>query len=119
MIATAAMAAAALVSGSGLNCALGFDALDAQMKGSPKIAPYTSGDPLLATYNDSASLSLYVITLPGHAAHPTIAKRKINGMGPGMTVDTSACGYGDPAAFERLLQHIEILNAGVRKSFGG
>jgi hypothetical protein len=119
VIAAAVIAAAALVAGSGLDCSLGVDALAAQMKALPKLQEYAGRDALLATYNDSAGLALYVVTKPGHAAHPAIAKRKINGMGPGMTIDTSACGYGDKAGFDQLMQDIDVLNAGVRKSYGG
>ena len=123
MISAAVIAAAALAvplkAGTGLDCALGIDGLTAQMRAMPKLQEYAGRDPLLATYNDSAGLALYVVTRPGHAAHPAIAKRKINGMGPGMSIDTSACGYGDKAGFDQLLNDIEILNAGVRKSYGG
>ena len=123
MIAAAVIAAGVLASplkaGSDLDCALGMDALTAQMRTLPKLQEYAARDPLLATYNDSAGLALYVVTKPGHAAHPAIAKRRINGMGPGMSIDTSACGYGDNAGFDQLLKDIDTLNAGVRKSYGG
>ena len=115
----AAVAAAPLTAGAGLDCALGYDALTARMKAAPKLQAYPSRYPLLDTYNDSAALTLYAVTREGHPAHPAFAMRKINGMGPGMAVVTSACGYGDKAGFEQLLRDIEILNAGVRKSYGG
>lgn len=118
LIAAAALAAP-LTSGTGLDCGLGVDALTAQMHALPKLQEYAGRDPLLSTYNHSAGLALYVVTKPGHAAHPAIAKRRINGMGPGMSIDTSACGYGDKAGFDQLLKDIDVLNAGVRKSYGG
>ncbi len=122
MIAVALAAAALAVplkAGSDLDCALGIDALTARMQSLPKLQAYAGRDPLLGGYNDSAGLALYAVTRPGHPAHPAIARRKINGMGPGMSIDTSACGYGDKAGFDQLLKDIDLMNAAVRKSYGG
>jgi len=116
VLAAALAAAAPLKAGDGLDCTPGFDALAAQMQARPKLAVYSGRDPLLGAFNDSAALTLYAVTLPGHPAHPAFVKRKLNGAAP---VETSACGYGDKAAFDRLLQEIDALNAAVRKNYGG
>ena len=115
----AAVAAAPLTAGTGLDCALGIDGLTAQMNAAPKLHSYPASNPLLETWDDRAALVLYAVTRPGHPAHPAVVRRKINGMGPGMSVITAACGYGDKAGFDQLLNEIEILNAGVRKNYGG
>jgi hypothetical protein len=116
VIAAAVLAAAALVAGDGLDCARGFDALIAQLQARPDLETYAGGDPLLANYNDGAALALYNVTKPGHPAYPAFVKRKLNGAGP---VQTSACGYGDKAAFDLLLKDIDRLNAAVRLNYGG
>jgi hypothetical protein len=116
VIAAVVIAAAALTAGDGLDCARGFEALTAQLMARPNLEPYAGGDPLLANYNDGGALALYNVTKPGHPAHPTIVKRKLNGAA---AVQTSACGYGDKAAFDKLLQDIDALNAAVRRNYGG
>ena len=115
MIAAALIAAAVTAQvGAGLDCALGFDALAAQFAAA-KPTPYASADPLLETSSDN-DLRLYTVTRAGHPAHPMAVKRQIK-VGGATTVETSACGFGDKAAFETLIQQIYQLNVRLAQSY--
>ncbi len=109
--------AAALQAGTGLDCAAGPEALLAQVEARPGVKAYTGSDPLLRTWSEPTG-TLYAATLPGHPAHPAVVKRVLN-QGARTTVDTSACGYGDTAAHEALMQQIERLNAALIARYGG
>jgi hypothetical protein len=115
VIALAVIAAAATVQvGDGLDCAQGFDALAAQFKAVTTAKPYAS-DPLLDTSSDN-DLYLYMTTKPGHPAHPMAVKRFVQAGSP-TTVVTSACGYGDKAAGDALMQQVYKLNVRLAQSY--
>lgn len=101
--------------GTALDCAAGFDVLAAQVAAA-KPVPYASADPLLGTSSDN-DLGLYMVSKPGHPAHPVVVKRLIE-VGGATTVATAACGWGDKAAFDALMTEIDRLNAALIARFG-
>jgi hypothetical protein len=115
--AAALILAAAFVAGSGLDCAKTPDALRAEIVATQGVKPYAGSDPLLEQWYDSAA-NLYAATKAGHPAHPVVVKRVLN-QGARTTVDTSACGFGDKAAFDALMIQIDGLNRALIARYGG
>jgi hypothetical protein len=117
VIAALVLAAALQQAGTGLDCAKGPEALRAEVTATPNLKAYAGADPDLEQWYDSAG-DLYAATRPGHPAHPTVVKRALN-EGARVTVDTSACSWAEPAAYDALMHRIQDMNAALIRSRGG
>lgn len=95
--------------GSGLDCALGPVALVNQLTATKAQPRPVRADQTFAVYADEETRSLYTLTMPQHPAHPTIVKRAVVAEAGSVSISTSACGYGDKAAFDRLMVEFDEL----------
>lgn len=88
--------------GAGLDCSAGNEALRAGVERSPeKPSPLPGGNPLFSLHPDEAAKAVYTLTKPAHPAHPAVLMTRLVSEPPG--VESSACGYGEKAEFDRLI----------------
>ena len=85
-----------------LDCTKSFDANVALIAARPAVVADIYQDGADA-YRDDRSLALFVVTKPGHPAHPAIFTRSIVLSTEGSGVVTGGCGYGDHAALQHEL----------------
>ncbi|WP_438851900.1 hypothetical protein [Brevundimonas nasdae] len=83
-----------------LDCKKGFEALVAELDAARNLIVWRH-EKGLNEYRDDSDLSLYLVTLPDHPAHPAIFLRRVNVAIDSFGIDSSGCGFGDKEAFER------------------
>ncbi len=91
--------------GSDLDCSLGYIALREQVTQfahEPSRLP--GGNPMFDLYSDENSRAVYTLTALENPAHPAIFMRSLAPQSAPATASRSACGFGDKAAFESLLE---------------
>ena len=83
-----------------LDCKKGFKALVAELDSAKNFTVWRH-ERGLTEYRDDRDLSLYLVTLPDHLAHPAIFLRRVNVSIDAFGVDSGGCGFGDEDAFEQ------------------
>jgi hypothetical protein len=96
----------------GLNCALPFQTLKAQIVGQPGLvpAPKDPNEPY-RFYSMADGRTSYLITEPGAPGHPAILMQKSQGTG----VVTSGCPYGDRKGYAEVTAYLNSLSSWRRK----
>lgn len=89
-----------------LDCALGFEALNAKIVAAPGMKPAVKerGEPF-RYYNADGGQSSYMITEPGAPGHPAILKQEVTPAG----IQNSGCAYGDEKGYGELVAYLEAL----------
>ncbi|WP_340643958.1 hypothetical protein [Phenylobacterium sp.] len=89
-----------------LDCALGFEALSAQIVTAPGMKPAVKerGEPF-RYYNAEGGQSSYMLTEPGAPGHPAILKQQVTPTG----ITNSGCAYGDEKGYAELVAYLEAL----------
>ena len=83
-----------------LDCKKGFRALVAKLDAAKNFIVWRH-ERGLTEYRDDRDLSLYLVTLADHPAHPAIFLRRVNVATDSFNIDSGGCGFGDKEAFEQ------------------
>ena len=83
-----------------LDCKKGFKALVAELDAAKNFIVWRH-ERGLTEYRDDRHLTLYLVTLPDHPAHPAIFLRRVNVAIDSLSVDSGGCGFGDKEAFQQ------------------
>ena len=91
-----------------LDCRRGFERLVADAQGLPdsQELPVPAGSLMRAV---ASGPMVHSFTTPGHAAHPMIVRRDVFQRDGAVMVGLTACGYGDKAASDALVEDFKRL----------
>jgi hypothetical protein len=94
--------------GTGLDCALGFDALvraAIEEAGTRPTRPPDHGR--FVGYFNERTETAYTVSRPSAVGHPALVKQQIENRPTGRVLVTSACGYGDRGEFDQLIDGVQ------------
>lgn len=77
-----------------------------------------AADQPYGAYEVGPERAIYTFTVRGNPAHPALVKRQIVSSGGAVQLETSACGYGDERAFDKMMADFDAMNAGVKRPAG-
>lgn len=98
--------------GHGLDCAQGFEALTRAATADAGVRPTPAPDQSrFAGYFNERTHTIYTISRPTAASHPALIKQQIETRDSGPVLVTSACGFGDRAGFDELIDGVRAINA--------
>ncbi|HXZ67761.1 MAG TPA: hypothetical protein VEH07_04150 [Alphaproteobacteria bacterium] len=96
-----------------LVCSKGFDALLGEIKSQPETEQKKVDTDQFEVY--AIGFNLYSVTTARHPAHPTIVRRQIIESKEGISLDMTACSFGDKKAFDALMKEFEKLNEAMKR----
>ena len=96
-----------------LVCSKGFEALLGEIKAQPETEQQKVDTNQFEVY--AIGFNLYSVTTARHPAHPVIVRRQIIESKEGISIEMTACSFGDKKAFEALMKEFENLNEAMKK----
>jgi hypothetical protein len=99
------------------DCKRGFSELSLCILNREGIEWLPNSGPQYASISDGAAL--YVLTRENHPAYPMIVRREVKEVDGAVKVETTACGFGDKAASDKLIEDYKELDNQIKEKLSG